>query len=692
MHPCPRFITAGAFIAFLSLVALPLCPAPHISTWLPISRAEYARLAKLKPDLLDVRSPGVTSQLYGVSGAAMRHAIIFKAEDRAKMARTNVSTRVLEPRPSASKQYVVKPVQPSLGEGVSNMDTDGKLPTIRNGVLKTKPHSDATRVLRATEREGMVDVELQGSEEIMSTKSLLNKGDGVERIELNDDEGGVTELKASAKELDGFLDRTGGNCVRVNVAHLKSVQLTDRTRALLAVMLCRPRLRIVLRTKGGGLLTVPFRPYIVVSWAHCCRKPSVNFHYAGTRWYHDIGTGSCRRTRNVLVGIFTSKASCERRCCTATSPCNRDCREPRSFVDGASGVAGGTVGSWDYSNGKIIAEHGRRFWCGGRRCSCDNGEIVCAQDTCARRKNIRYTWASERDSLVDAMHWVKDGCPTASDSGASLPLATPKCQNPDTGAAGWSLATFFEEHITYSGSAHGVAGFFPWHRKYLKEYESVLQQFNKCVMLPYWDWTQDSGNEDAIPWLSHCDPTVTSNGGVGCPLQAPSTHDDIWGKLGKASNSGPSYLFGDAYGGMPSGRFRCDATQPLNTQWNLNSYALGSSAAQNGASGPYPCLFRNSRMNVAIPSLGTVNSYLAASSYQQLMGFEGAPHGMPQVMIGGTGQMGNSRSPYDPLFWIHHTGVDKLWYDWQNSDPAHFWDYGYFGGEALTDKLGGFGT
>jgi len=104
-------------------------------------------------------------------------------------------------------------------------------------------------------------------------------------------------------------------------------------------------------------------------------------------------------------------------------------------------------------------------------------------------------------------------------------------------------------------------------------------------------------------------------------------------------------------------------------------------------------------MDIAVPSSGTVNSYMAATSYQQLMGFEGSPHGMPHVMIGGSaqanweprGQMGDSRSPLDPLFWIHHAGVDKLWYDWQNADPANFYDYSYWGTESLTDKLGGIG-
>jgi len=39
------------------------------------------------------------------------------------------------------------------------------------------------------------------------------------------------------------------------------------------------------------------------------------------------------------------------------------------------------------------------------------------------------------------------------------------------------------------------------------------------------------------------------------------------------------------------------------------------------------------------------------------------PHGTVHNVIGGT--MSGSRSPADPIFWLHHAFIDKLWADWQ---------------------------
>lgn len=48
-----------------------------------------------------------------------------------------------------------------------------------------------------------------------------------------------------------------------------------------------------------------------------------------------------------------------------------------------------------------------------------------------------------------------------------------------------------------------------------------------------------------------------------------------------------------------------------------------------------------------------------------------APHNTVHVVVGGpTGTMGTSRSPADPLFWLHHCFLDKLWADWQQMNSG----------------------
>ena len=64
-----------------------------------------------------------------------------------------------------------------------------------------------------------------------------------------------------------------------------------------------------------------------------------------------------------------------------------------------------------------------------------------------------------------------------------------------------------------------------------------------------------------------------------------------------------------------------------------------------------------------------VDSCLRATNYVAAWNcIEGSPHSAGH---GGVGeQMLNPiSSPGDPLFYMHHTWLDKIWWDWQELDP-----------------------
>jgi tyrosinase len=45
-------------------------------------------------------------------------------------------------------------------------------------------------------------------------------------------------------------------------------------------------------------------------------------------------------------------------------------------------------------------------------------------------------------------------------------------------------------------------------------------------------------------------------------------------------------------------------------------------------------------------------------------------HGEVHNAVGGeSGEMSTARSPQDPLFWLHHANVDRLWARWQEANP-----------------------
>lgn len=58
------------------------------------------------------------------------------------------------------------------------------------------------------------------------------------------------------------------------------------------------------------------------------------------------------------------------------------------------------------------------------------------------------------------------------------------------------------------------------------------------------------------------------------------------------------------------------------------------------------------------------NNFLTFQSTLEASPFHNLLHGL----VGGT--MGTSRSPSDPLFWLHHAFIDKIWADWQVLHPG----------------------
>ena len=70
----------------------------------------------------------------------------------------------------------------------------------------------------------------------------------------------------------------------------------------------------------------------------------------------------------------------------------------------------------------------------------------------------------------------------------------------------------------------------------------------------------------------------------------------------------------------------------------------------------------------ALPSAATINAVLANATFAAFTGALEGPHGWVHNAVGGT--MATSTSPKDPIFWLHHAFIDKLWADWQVAHPG----------------------
>ena len=190
---------------------------------------------------------------------------------------------------------------------------------------------------------------------------------------------------------------------------------------------------------------------------------------------------------------------------------------------------------------------------------------------------------------------------------------------------------YVEQHRGAMGHGHGGPAFFPWHREYVRRFEEDLQSIDPSVSVPYWDWTVGNLNASAT--------------------QSLIWRDDFMGGPGAAGT-----------GAVTSGPFAA---------WGLR---------------------RNSFDIFGFPGTGgTVSSFMANPNYTGFRQVEG-PHGAAHVWVGGF--VGNAViAPRDPVFWLIHSNVDRLWAEWidRHSSGAGFQSFlplsGGAPGHNLNDRM-----
>ena len=157
-----------------------------------------------------------------------------------------------------------------------------------------------------------------------------------------------------------------------------------------------------------------------------------------------------------------------------------------------------------------------------------------------------------------------------------------------------------------SPQAHGAPGFLPWHRAYLLDLERELQAIDPSVSLPYWRFDQPAPNIFTREFLGESDALGTVRFSATNPLQ-------FW---------------------------RTDGVQGINRRPFFNTAAA-------------PPGLRSEAQTLA---LGT--------QYSGFRTMEGNPHGSAHVSFGGS-IASIPTAARDPLFFLLHCNVDRLWAKWQ---------------------------
>ncbi|KAH7334556.1 hypothetical protein B0J17DRAFT_111773 [Rhizoctonia solani] len=222
-------------------------------------------------------------------------------------------------------------------------------------------------------------------------------------------------------------------------------------------------------------------------------------------------------------------------------------------------------------------------------------------------------------------------------------LATkPALVNNNTGATLYD--DFATVHMKLSDQIHFVAQFLPWHRWFVNLYETALKECGYNGNAIYWDWTRDAGpNVVNSPIF---DP-VTGFGGTGTNI---TTRSPI--ATGPFVNftviAYADYLGGGKYYDRPHYLER-----NFITMLDRNNTVVVVPASEDGS-------MLSERYNETM-----MNDIMSnGNDFESFRGpFEGIPHAAIHDTIGG--DMGPSSSPNEPLFFLHHTNVDRWWWKWQ---------------------------
>lgn len=272
----------------------------------------------------------------------------------------------------------------------------------------------------------------------------------------------------------------------------------------------------------------------------------------------------------------------------------------------------------------------------------------------AVRRNILDN-ATDRDRFIQACIALKSestGFTTSQLSIGPGPVAT------DVDVSVWDLFVMWHVRAMQEMSsdnrrnaAHMGSVFLPWHRYYLLvlefEMRRVLGVGPDDFGMPYWDWGVDgdtlSPTEqiNAAPLWSH----IGGNGQgftrevVDGPFVYPNFRINI--EIGpdnqlRATDRGLRRGFGNQANGLPT-------TDHVNAALNQTTYDMAGFDAQSDG-------FRN-----------FLEGWRPITQ---------APANHNRVHVWAGGDMLPGSSPNDPLFFLNHCNVDRIWAQWQQDHPT----------------------
>lgn len=215
------------------------------------------------------------------------------------------------------------------------------------------------------------------------------------------------------------------------------------------------------------------------------------------------------------------------------------------------------------------------------------------------------------------------------------------------------------EPSVLTGSAKGW--FLSWHRGFIWQFETALR--DECGYTgaqPYWDWTENSHDFADHPMF---DGSATSFGGNGVFVPHEAVNDTL---PGLTIDFYCPRAVGTGFGCVVDGAFP-------NQILNLGPKFPYGDRDSSGLEYTPHCLTRNFNQELAQAFLNDekVSALLSQPTLAEFRHtMDTTVHPVGHDSLGG--DVGDIfTSPQDPVFFFHHSQLDRLWAIWQQQDPTN---------------------
>ncbi len=253
----------------------------------------------------------------------------------------------------------------------------------------------------------------------------------------------------------------------------------------------------------------------------------------------------------------------------------------------------------------------------------------------------------------------------------------------------WFRAAF----IHLMDCPHGNWWFYVWHRGFMGYWETAVRKYsgNPSFAFPYWDWTKlpripatmfttvltpvysayAPYTKDLATFTAFIKPALQKywNGlstaqRAQLKIRGYATFDDMWNDVTGGSNPANG-----AFAATAKARY-LTAGNP-----NLDKDTAADCAPDVVTAGLAPIHFYDATLSKSFTSPKTTSHNDPPAGFSTL---EGLPHNNVHNYIGGVpawnpgpyGNMTNFLSPVDPVFFLHHSNMDRLWDVWTRKQQS----------------------